>query len=82
MEERQIRAINRAFGLTLRRLREGAGMSQEALAGSSGLDRTYISLLERNLRQPTLKTLVVIASAFELSLSQLATMMESEADAD
>ena len=82
MTEKQIRAINRAFALTLRGLREGAGLSQETLAGNTGLDRTYISLLERNQRQPTLKTLLVIASAFDLSLSQLVSRMEAAVDAD
>lgn len=82
MEERQIQAINRAFALTLRGLRESAGLSQEALASSTGLDRTYISLLERSQRQPTLKTLLIIAFAFDLSLSQFVAKMEAAVDAD
>ena len=42
---------------TLKKLRTDRGMSQEALAEKSGLDRTYISLLERNRKNVTLGTL-------------------------
>ena len=44
--------ISKAFGAILRRNREEKGMSQEQLALDCGLDRTFISLLERGLRQP------------------------------
>ncbi len=51
-----------AFGLTLKRLRKIKAWSQEELAYHSGLDRTYISLLERGLRNPTLNTIFSIAN--------------------
>lgn len=41
------------------------GLSQQDLALESELDRTYISLLERGLRQPTITTLIVLAGALE-----------------
>jgi transcriptional regulator with XRE-family HTH domain len=53
--------IEKAFGQTLKELRVKAGLSQEALTLECDLDRTYISLLERGLRQPTLKSLFKIA---------------------
>ena len=56
-----------AFGATLRELRTGLGVSQEALALEVDLDRTYISLLERGLRQPTLKTIISLARYLRLT---------------
>jgi len=52
-----------AFGEVLKQHRTAAGLSQEKLALEAGLDRTFISLLERGRRQPTLTTLVLIAEA-------------------
>ena len=57
----------RAFGQVLRLRRTTAGMSQERLAEESGLDRTYISLLERGLRQPTLITILQLSSTLRIS---------------
>lgn len=47
----------------VRRLRVAAGLSQEAFAVDAGLDRTYISRIERNLENPTVMALEKIASA-------------------
>ncbi|WP_226603243.1 helix-turn-helix domain-containing protein [Bacillus cereus] len=41
-------------------------MSQEELAFNSVLDRTYISLLERGKRKPTISTLFSLASALNI----------------
>jgi transcriptional regulator with XRE-family HTH domain len=48
--------LNKVFGEQLRRSRKAARMRQEELAFSAGLDRTYISLLERGIKSPTLTT--------------------------
>jgi transcriptional regulator with XRE-family HTH domain len=48
------KAVARAFGRVLREARQARGLSQEALAGEADVDRTYPSLLERGLREPTL----------------------------
>ena len=47
---------NTVFGEQLRQLRKAAGLTQEELAFRVGLDRTYISLLERGIKSPTLNT--------------------------
>lgn len=59
------------FGLVVRRARMAAGLSQEGLAMLAGLDRTYVSSLERGKRNPTLATLERLASALGRSLSSL-----------
>jgi transcriptional regulator with XRE-family HTH domain len=50
------------FGAVLRELRIAAGLTQEGLAAQCDLDRTYVSLLERGLRQPTLTTIFTLAA--------------------
>jgi transcriptional regulator with XRE-family HTH domain len=46
-----------AFSLILREQREKQHLSQQQLALDANLDRTYISLLERGLRKPTITTI-------------------------
>ncbi len=60
-----------AFGQVLRDARTEAGVSQEALALSCEIDRTYISLLERGLRQPTLSTLFSISDQLGVTAETL-----------
>ena len=52
------RQVRFAMALTLKSLRRKAGnMSQEELAFSSGVDRSYVGELERGLRSPTIETI-------------------------
>ena len=55
------------FAINLRRYRDGAGLSQAALAGVCGLHRTEISLLECCKRSPQLETIVILARGLELA---------------
>ena len=71
-----------AFGEVLRTVRLSRKLSQEALAHESGLDRTYISLLERGERQPTLRTLIALSRALNVTASSLVAKTEGLADAD
>lgn len=59
------------FGQVLRHERTQRELTQEQLAFECELDRTYISLLERGLRQPTLTTLVLLGSALEIDPAEL-----------
>ena len=59
MDER----LAKRFGTVLRRQRLDSGLSQEELAFETDLHRTYISLLERGVRQPSLSTIFVLAEA-------------------
>ena len=57
-----------AFGDELRRLREAAGLTREALAERAGLSLKAISALERGeRRQPHLRTVTALATALGLS---------------
>lgn len=56
-----------AFGQVLRDRRLAAGLSQEKLALEAGVDRTFVSLLERGGRQPTLSTLWRLAEALSVA---------------
>ncbi|HBR30052.1 MAG TPA: XRE family transcriptional regulator [Firmicutes bacterium] len=67
-----------AFSSTLKRLRKNKSWSQENLAYYCGLDRTYISLLERGLRNPTLTTLFSLANSLGYKPHQLVYEIESE----
>lgn len=49
------------FGETVKAARLRSGMSQEALALETGIERSYISRLERGLSQPTLLALLKLA---------------------
>ncbi len=60
-------SLEKAFGGVLRELRKKKELSQESLALESGLDRTFISLLERGLRQPSLSTIFTISSALGIA---------------
>ena len=53
----------RHFGRILRRRRNRADMSQETLAGEAACHPTYISLVERGMRNPSLDTMLRLARA-------------------
>ncbi|MEV3989069.1 helix-turn-helix transcriptional regulator [Streptomyces sp. NPDC049837] len=55
-----------AFGSQVRKLREQAGLSQEALANAAGIHRTYVSSLERGQRNVGLDNIVSLASALNV----------------
>lgn len=59
------------FGQRVRQLRTELGLSQEAFADKCGLDRTYISGIERGVRNPTLEVIAVIADGLGKSLEAL-----------
>jgi transcriptional regulator with XRE-family HTH domain len=65
------------LGLAVKELRARRGLSQEELAHASGLHPTYISGIERGLRNPTWRSLSRLCGALGVKLSELATLAES-----
>ncbi len=63
--------VRRQVGLNVQRLRRARSLSQEELAFDSGLHRTYISGVERGVRNPTVTVLAKIAKALGSSPEQL-----------
>jgi transcriptional regulator with XRE-family HTH domain len=55
----------------IRRLRVARGVSQEALAVDAGIDRTYVSRLERGLENPSVAVLAKLATALEAQIVDL-----------
>lgn len=63
--------VRAQLGRRVQRLRRAAGLSQEELADRADLHRTYLSGVERGLRNPTLTVLHRLAQAVGVSLSEL-----------
>lgn len=64
-------AIRRLVGRNLKRFREASGLSQEALAFECGLHRTYVSGVERGVRNPTVEVLAKLAEPLGIQPWQL-----------
>ena len=62
--------IKEQVGKRIKELRLAKNMSQEDFAFKCGLDRTYITSLERGKRNISLINLEKIAKAFDMSLSE------------
>lgn len=60
-----------AFGKILRDRRKERALSQEKLALDAGLERVFISMLERGQRQPTFQTILKLAAPLGCSASDL-----------
>jgi transcriptional regulator with XRE-family HTH domain len=58
--------IRKRVGTNMRKAREALGLSQEELADRSGLHRTYISGVERGVRNPTVTVLEKLARALKV----------------
>lgn len=59
------------LGLNLRALRLERGWSQDDLSEISGLHRTYLSGIERGVRNPTILIVEQLASALRVSVDRL-----------
>lgn len=61
--------VQQKLGKKIRELRNEAGLSQEKLGEITGLDRTYISGIERGVRNPSIRNIEKLAKAFGVSVS-------------
>jgi transcriptional regulator with XRE-family HTH domain len=64
------------LGDELRKAREAAGLTQERLAFKAGVHRTYVSLLERNRKSPTLDVLSRLCKALGVRASTIIARVE------
>ncbi|SFM51421.1 Helix-turn-helix [Paenibacillus sp. 1_12] len=65
--------IRSEFGQRIRELRARSGMSQELLSYRAGLDRTYISGVERGERNISIVNIEKIADALQVSMAYMFT---------
>jgi len=71
-------ALQHRFGHVVRRRRLATGLSQEALAAAAGLHRTYVGLLERGLRMPSILIAQKVARALGMTTGELLDEVERE----
>lgn len=69
-------AFEHRLGDILRRERLKASLTQERLAHSAGVDRTYVSMLENGKASPTLETLFRICEAIGVSAAMIVAEIE------
>lgn len=71
-----------AFGKVLRVVRKEAGLTQEQLGHAAGVDRTFVSLIERGERQPTVRVLFRLATAMQVTPVRLIELTQAMAEKD
>ena len=71
VDQRQRMGIQRKFGKRLAEIRNQKKITQEKFAFDIGVDRTYISYIERGERNPSLFLLYKIAKELKIKLSDL-----------
>jgi len=72
----RVEQISIVFGQVLREQRLARELSQEELALAADVDRTFVSQMERGIRQPTITTLIKLAGALGIQPSTLIVRME------
>ncbi|MQA19324.1 helix-turn-helix domain-containing protein [Rugamonas rivuli] len=65
-----------AFGVVLRSFRKKAGLSQEQLALEAGVERNFVSLIERGINQPTIRIIFKLAAALQVDPSAMMKAVE------
>ena len=70
--------MGKTYGQTLKTIREARGLSQEELAFKTDLNRTYISLSERDRKSPSLRTVTTIATALGMTLLEFVQRMSED----
>lgn len=74
--------VVQAYGIILKKYRTEAKLSQEKLALKCNLDRTFIGMLERGERQPTISTFFSIAENLNVSASTFMVAIEQLLDGE
>lgn len=76
MVEKKHHELVKSFGKAVRFYRNKLGFSQEALADRAQLDRSYMSQIERGIKNATLNSIWRIAQALEVAPSNLLRLTE------
>lgn len=72
--------LKRLVGRVIARHRASAEVTQEKLAEIAGLERGYISLIERGLRMPTVDTIFRLCRGLKVSPSEVIRDMETQVE--
>lgn len=75
-----VKTIQQCFGSVMKRRREAAGLSQEALAAAANLHRNYVGRLERGQMVPSLVVIQKIAAALGTTMAKFVAEVENVAD--
>lgn len=70
--------LQQIVSLNIKKERSKMGITQEELAFLTGLHRTYVSQVERNLRNLSIKNIEIFAHAFKISPYELLIYIEKE----
>lgn len=70
--------VKKAFGAVLKRLRTDAQLTQQELGARADIERNYVSTLERANQTPSLTTVLKVAKALNMSVGEVARLVESE----
>ena len=69
--------LQRKFGLVLKRIRKEKGFSQESLANTADIDRTYVSDIEKGERNISLRIIEKLCNTLQVSLSEFFNQIEN-----
>jgi transcriptional regulator with XRE-family HTH domain len=70
--------LKQVFGAVVRRRREQAGLSQEALGDRAGLHRVYVYLVEKGRRSPSIDVVHKLATGLDTSMASLLGEVERQ----
>lgn len=79
MDKAQQKQVKQRFGARLHELRRARNMSQEDLAFAAGLDRSYLSSIERGKRNLSLVNICRLAAALQVGAGNLLPSNQDEA---
>lgn len=71
---------NDQIGNTIKRLREGKGLSQEVLSSFAGIARSHLSMIENGTKQANFETICKIANALDMLPHELVKAIEEDSE--
>lgn len=69
--QKTIEDVKKDIAINLKRVRLSRNIAQERLALEAGVDRTFVSKIERGIGNPSLEVLLRLANRLDVSLSEL-----------